>query len=56
MSLFNRLLGRETSSKPRTRICVECGMPPANHKDWCVIHRAEVDMKAKSGQKDAETP
>jgi hypothetical protein len=53
MSLFNRLLGKEASTKTRTRICVECGMPPADHKDWCAIHRAELEMKNRTGDKDA---
>ncbi len=53
MSILNRLLGKDTSTKPRTRICVECGMPPANHKEWCAIHRAEIAMKTKATEKDA---
>jgi hypothetical protein len=53
MSLLQRLLGKDTNSKTRTRICVECGMPPADHKEWCAIFRAEAEMKAKAGQKDA---
>ena len=40
MSLLKRLFGKEASPKPRTRICVECGMPVAEHKDWCAILRA----------------
>jgi hypothetical protein len=52
MSLFNRLLGRDTSPKPRTRICIECGMPPASHKEWCAIFRAETEMKTKGEEKD----
>jgi hypothetical protein len=29
------------SNRPvqRIRICVECGMPVAEHKDWCSIFR-----------------
>jgi hypothetical protein len=23
----------------RVRICVECGMPVGEHKDWCAIRR-----------------
>ncbi len=54
MSLFKRLFGKTESPKPRTRICVECGMPIAEHKDWCSIFRGEAAMKsasAASGQR-----
>lgn len=53
MSLLKRLWGR--SSKPpkqRIRICLECGMPVAQHKDWCSILRGEIEMKLRA----AETP
>jgi len=46
MSLISRLLGREDAQpKPRTRICVECGMPVAEHRDWCSILRGQNAMK-----------
>jgi len=46
MSLFNRLIGRkDESQKPRVRVCVECGMPIAEHKDWCSILRGQNAMK-----------
>ena len=54
MSMFKRLFGKNESPKPRTRICVECGMPIAEHKDWCSIFRGEAAMKsasAASGQR-----
>ena len=51
MSFFDRLLrrGGETQ-KPRTRICVECGMPVAEHKDWCSILRGQLEMKLRAEQ------
>ena len=48
MSLIKRLFGKSESPKPRTRICVECGMPIAEHKDWCSIFRGESAMKSAS--------
>lgn len=49
MSLLKRLLGRnEEPSKPRVRICVECGMPIAEHKEWCSILRGTLEMERKS--------
>ena len=48
MSFFKRLLGQsDAPAKPRVRVCVECGMPVAEHKDWCAIRRGEQEMKRK---------
>ncbi len=47
MSLLEKLFLRK-SPRQRIRICVECGMPVADHKDWCSIFRTqrEIDRKA----------
>ena len=45
MSLLKRLFGKSDEPKQRIRICVECGMPIAQHKDWCSIFRAQAEMK-----------
>jgi hypothetical protein len=52
MSLFDRLFGKDQEApKPRTRICVECGMPVAEHKDWCSILRGQLAIqRAAEGQ------
>jgi len=47
MSFLKRLLGKSEPPKPRVRVCIECGMPIAEHKDWCSIHRATIEMKLK---------
>ncbi|MFI5184669.1 MAG: hypothetical protein ACHQNV_09735 [Vicinamibacteria bacterium] len=50
MSLLKRLLGRG-EPKVRTRICVECGMPIAEHREWCAILRGQnerLNAKASS--------
>jgi len=47
MSLLNRLLGKTDPPKTRTRICVECGMPVAEHKDWCSILRGQIEMEQR---------
>lgn len=50
MSLIGRLFGKsEAPPKARTRICVECGMPVAEHKDWCSILRGQTAMKPGGG-------
>ena len=49
MSLLKRLLGKSSEPpKQRVRVCVECGMPIAEHKDWCSIYRATIEMKMKA--------
>jgi hypothetical protein len=47
MSFLNRLLGKSEPPKTRVRVCVECGMPVAQHKDWCSILRGQNEMKLK---------
>jgi hypothetical protein len=54
MSLLKRLLGKSEPPKARVRICVECGMPVADHKDWCSILRGQIEMQLK-GQDAART-
>ena len=44
MSLWKRLIGRR-EPKVRIRICVACGMPIAEHKDWCSILRGMNERK-----------
>ena len=48
MSLFGKLFGRKTQPRQRIRICVECGMPVAEHKDWCSILRTQREREQKS--------
>jgi hypothetical protein len=52
MSLLKRLLGKNGEPKQRIRICVECGMPLAEHKDWCSILRGQIER----GLREADTP
>jgi hypothetical protein len=47
MSLLKRLFGAEKNPPTaRIRICVECGMPIAEHKEWCAILRGQNEMEA----------
>ncbi len=39
MSILKKLLGLEKEPVKRVRICQECGMPVAEHKEWCSILR-----------------
>jgi len=57
MSLLKRLLGKGSEPpKQRIRICVECGMPVAEHKDWCSILRGQIEMKLKAADTPAPAP
>jgi hypothetical protein len=53
MSFIKRLFGKNDAPKPRVRICVECGMPVAEHKDWCSILRGQREMQLKKGESSA---
>jgi hypothetical protein len=46
MTLLKKLFG---SDKPvqRVRICQECGMPVAEHKDWCSIYQTNLAIERK---------
>jgi hypothetical protein len=48
MSLLQKLFNRKPKPGQRIRVCVECGMPIAEHKEWCSILRTqrEYDRKA----------
>jgi hypothetical protein len=55
MSLLKRLFGKSEPPKQRIRICIECGMPLAEHKDWCSIHRATIERNLKPSASPAHT-
>ena len=57
MSFLKRLIGKSEPPKPRVRICVECGMPIAEHKDWCSILRGQIEMdKRRAAQSASAEP
>jgi hypothetical protein len=46
MSFLSRILGLKSGEPPkRVRICVECGMPVQEHKEWCSILRTRQAME-----------
>jgi hypothetical protein len=53
MSLFKGLFGKSEPPKARVQVCVECGMPVAEHKSWCSIHRGQIEMNEKAAQRAA---
>ena len=49
MSFLNRLFSSKKSEPAqRVRICQECGMPVADHKDWCSIRRGQAELERRS--------
>jgi hypothetical protein len=53
MSFLQKLFSRKAEPKQRIRVCVECGMPVAEHKEWCSILRGQREMDAKAKQQPA---
>ena len=51
MSFLSKLLGKGEPPKPRVQVCVECGMPVADHKQWCSILQGQNEMKLKAAEK-----
>ena len=48
MSFLKRLFSTNTAeTTQRVRICVECGMPVAEHKDWCSIRRGQAERERR---------
>jgi hypothetical protein len=53
MSFLQKLLFRKAEPKQRIRVCVECGMPIADHKEWCSILRGQREMAKKAQAQQA---
>jgi len=51
MSFLKRLLGKSDPPKVRVRVCVECGMPLTEHKDWCAIHQQQIEREQRLAAK-----
>ena len=49
MTFLQKLFTRTPEPpRQRVRVCVECGMPIAEHKDWCSILRGQKELEAKA--------
>ena len=48
MSFLKKLLGKSEPPKTRVQVCVECGMPVADHKQWCSILQGQNELKLKA--------
>ena len=47
MTLWQKLFSRK-EPRQRVRVCIECGMPIAEHKDWCSILRTQKELERKA--------
>jgi hypothetical protein len=54
MSIFSKLFSKKNQPKQRIRVCVECGMPIADHKQWCSILRGQQEMDRKAQAQQAQ--
>jgi hypothetical protein len=54
VTLLKKLFGGKSEPVQRTRVCVECGMPVANHKDWCSILRGQKELDDRSRMQHAD--
>jgi len=51
MSFFKRFFSSNTPEPTqRVRVCVECGMPVADHKEWCSILRGQAEMERRKAE------
>jgi hypothetical protein len=55
MTFLKKLFGRKPEPRQRIRVCVECGMPIAEHKDWCSIFRTQQEYDRKAARAAAES-
>jgi hypothetical protein len=52
MTFLKKMLGiGDPEPVHRVRICPECGMAVAEHKDWCSIFRARQAMELRESAK-----
>ena len=47
VTFFQKLFSRKSEPVKRVHVCVECGMPVAEHKEWCSIYRTQEEMAKK---------
>ena len=56
MRFLRNLFAGKAKPTTRVRICIECGMPVAEHKTWCSILQGQIerDMAKNSGRPATE--
>lgn len=57
MSFLKKLFGGgKSETKQRVRVCVECGMPVDQHRDWCGIFRTQQELDKKAAARASASP
>ena len=57
MSFLKRLFSSNAPEPAqRVRVCVECGMPVAAHKEWCSIRRGHAEMERRKAEVGGSNP
>ena len=56
MSFLQKLFSGRPKQGQRVRICVECGMPVAEHREWCSILRTQRELDLKAQRDGAARP
>ena len=55
MTIWQKLFsGMRRPPRQRVRICLECGMPLAEHKEWCSILRTLQEQRQRALQAAAD--
>jgi hypothetical protein len=54
MSFLTKLFSKKAEPKQRVRVRIECGMPVADHKEWCSILRGQREMDQRKAQTQAK--
>jgi ribosomal protein S27AE len=47
VTFLKKMLGLKSEPVSRIRICPECGMPIAEHKEWCSIFRIRQEREQR---------
>ena len=55
MGFLQKLLSGKSKPTTRIRVCVECGMPIAEHKAWCSILQTQNEMELARRARQPET-
>jgi hypothetical protein len=53
VSLWQKVFRSKSEPPKRVRVCVECGMPVAEHKEWCSILQGQRELDARAALRQA---
>lgn len=55
MSFLKKLFSRDSEPRQRVRVCMECGMPVGEHKEWCSIRQYQEEADRRAAAKNASS-